>query len=309
MIPQIEGVLSLRKMFDHLNLKQVDGLRVETIIRLSRFVMQNNFFSYNDKFYHQIRGGAMRSGLTLTMANCFMYFFEQSILRQINNSNGLYFRYIDDIFIMTNWPERQLSKQIERWNQFDENIKLTATIGQSTNFLGLYVENENGKWITNVYHKPSHELYYLPFNSIHPLHMKKNISFGMLIRAIRYSSTFQFFIEEREALRVALLLNKYPNSFLEEQFRNVLDKFQVTEQMKHQNYLRLRQKIISQPETKSSTHDTEHMFVHFTYCSSMRSFPTKFKILWRKYFSKSPINDTTPVIGTRNIGNLQLRLA
>ena len=44
MVPQVEGVLSLKKMLDHLKLKQVGGLKVETIIRLSRFVMQNNYF-------------------------------------------------------------------------------------------------------------------------------------------------------------------------------------------------------------------------------------------------------------------------
>ncbi|CAF5069118.1 unnamed protein product, partial [Rotaria magnacalcarata] len=37
MVPQIEGVLSLRKMLNQLHLKQVGGLKIETIIRLSRF--------------------------------------------------------------------------------------------------------------------------------------------------------------------------------------------------------------------------------------------------------------------------------
>ncbi|CAF0944026.1 unnamed protein product [Rotaria sordida] len=47
MIPQVEGVLSLKKMLDYLKLKKVGGLRIETIIRLSRFVMQNNYFVYD----------------------------------------------------------------------------------------------------------------------------------------------------------------------------------------------------------------------------------------------------------------------
>ncbi|CAF1530208.1 unnamed protein product, partial [Rotaria sordida] len=125
MVPQIEGVLSLKKMLDHLKLKQVSGLKIETIIRLSRFVMQNNYFSYEGQYYHQIRRGAMGSPLTLTIANCYMFFYEQQIIRQINNSGGLYFRYIDDIFIVINWPIRHLMKQIDRWNKFDENIKLS----------------------------------------------------------------------------------------------------------------------------------------------------------------------------------------
>jgi hypothetical protein len=47
-IPQVEGVLSLKKMLDHLQLKQIKGLKTEAILRLARYVMQNNYFSYND---------------------------------------------------------------------------------------------------------------------------------------------------------------------------------------------------------------------------------------------------------------------
>ena len=79
----------------------------------------------------------MSSPLTLTIANCYMFFYEQQIVKQIYNSFGLYFRYIDDIFIAINWPHRHLLKQINRWNHFDENINLSANISSSVNFLDL----------------------------------------------------------------------------------------------------------------------------------------------------------------------------
>jgi hypothetical protein len=50
------------------------------------------------------------------------------------------------------------------------------------------------------------------------------------------------------------------------------------------------------------------MFVHFTYCANMRSFPVRFYSLWQKYFQESPVNDITPIIGTRNVDNLQRRI-
>ncbi|CAF4188302.1 unnamed protein product [Rotaria magnacalcarata] len=140
-----------------------------------------------------------------------MFFFQRNIVKQISNSNGLYIRYIDDIFITINWPTQHLSKQIDRWNKFDViNIKLKGQVGYTTNFLDLKIENKSGVLFTEVYHKPSYELYYLPFNSIHPIHMKKNIPFEMLIRAIKYCSAFEAHLYEREKLRMALLLNKYP---------------------------------------------------------------------------------------------------
>ncbi|CAF1422265.1 unnamed protein product, partial [Rotaria sp. Silwood1] len=309
MVPQTEGVLLLKKMLDHLKLKQIGGLKIETIIRLSRFVMQNNYFSYNNKFYHQVRGGAMGSPLTLTIANCYMFFYEQQIVKQINNSGGLYFRYIDDIFLAINWPVRHLFKQIDRWNRFDENIKLSENIGSTANFLDLHIENQDGVLFTSIFQKPSYEPYYLPFNSIHPLHMKKNVVFTMLLRTIRYCSTFQAHLNEREKLRMALLLNKYPNKFINEQFNNILIKLNIKDPLTFNNYSQYRQMVINSPIREKVPIDYKKtIFIHFTYCSSMKTFPVKFHILWNKYFGESPINEIIPILGTRNLNNLQSRL-
>ena len=40
----------------------------------------------------------------------------------------------------------------------------------------------------------------------------------------------------------------------------------------------------------------------------MTTFPRKFHELWNKYFELSPINEVTPILGTRNAKNLQQRL-
>ncbi|CAF4950582.1 unnamed protein product [Rotaria sp. Silwood1] len=246
MVPQTEGVLALKKMLDHLKLKQVGDLKIETIIRLSRFVMQNNYFSYNGQYYHQIRGGAMGSPLTLTVANCYMFFYEQQIIKQINTS---------------------------------ENI------GSTADFLDLHMENQDGQVFTTVYQQQSYEPYYLPFNSIHPLHMKKNIIFTMFLRTIRYCSTFQVYLNEREKLRMALLLNKYPNRIIDEQFNHVLSKCNIDQPLDFNNYNLIREKIIETPiKEKIPVDYGKIMFVHFTYCS------------------------ISPILGTRNAKNLQRQL-
>ena len=117
----------------------------------------------------------MGSPLTLTIANCYIFFFERNICKQVHNSGDLYFRFIDDLFIIINWPKRHLLKQIEKWNQIDPNILLNADVGSSTNFLDLKMMIIDGKLFTEVVHKPSYGPYFLPFTSIHPLYMKKNI--------------------------------------------------------------------------------------------------------------------------------------
>ena len=45
MIPQVEGVLSLKKMIDYAKLKQVGGLKVETIVQMNTMSWKDWFLS------------------------------------------------------------------------------------------------------------------------------------------------------------------------------------------------------------------------------------------------------------------------
>ena len=108
---------------------------------------------------------------------------------------------------------------------------------------------------------------------------------------------------------MALLLNKYPETLIQKQFELVFKKFNITEPLTSQNYSKIRSNIIEIPHQEKLVVDYEkNLFVHFTYCANMKTFPKRFHILWEKYFSLSPINDIRPVLGTRNVLNLQRQL-
>ncbi|CAF4168237.1 unnamed protein product [Adineta steineri] len=108
---------------------------------------------------------------------------------------------------------------------------------------------------------------------------------------------------------MALLLNQYPIKFIDQQFNRLLEKFNIIQPLTSSNYDTIRLQIINSPvKVKEPINYGQSMFVHFTYCSSMKSFPKRFHELWNKYFSESPINDITPMLGTRNANNLQQRL-
>ncbi|CAF3266888.1 unnamed protein product, partial [Rotaria sp. Silwood2] len=93
------------------------------------------------------------------------------------------------------------------------------------------------------------------------------------------------------------------------QFNNVSTKINIDQPLTCNNYDKYRNKVIdlSQKQKISVNYGTT-IFVHFTYCSSMRTFPAKFHRLWDKYFGESPINEIVPILGTRNVNNLQRRL-
>ncbi|CAF4493503.1 unnamed protein product [Rotaria socialis] len=141
MIPQEGGVKAIRKLMEASNINQIDSVKKEIILALARFVMTNNCFYLDGLYYKQIRGGAMGSPFTLIVANAYMYFVERPISKWAIRANSLYYRYIDDLFIMSNVYVDTLTGFVNYWNKFDININLSASIGHAAEYLDLKIEN------------------------------------------------------------------------------------------------------------------------------------------------------------------------
>jgi hypothetical protein len=71
---------------------KIGNLTVNTIIRLACIVLETNCFVYDNKYYKQIRGGAMGSPFTMTLANIYMYEWEQTLISYQQERNELYGR-------------------------------------------------------------------------------------------------------------------------------------------------------------------------------------------------------------------------
>ena len=117
------------------------------------------------------------------------------------------YSYIDDVFFTWNGTREDLDKLLQELNQCHANIKLDYKIGHSLPFLDVLFGNNNGILSTSVYRKPAAEPYVVPFSSDHPRHIFRNIIQAALLRAVRYSSTFEAFNIERRNIQLTLLYN------------------------------------------------------------------------------------------------------
>ncbi|CAF3986224.1 unnamed protein product, partial [Adineta steineri] len=190
-------------------------------------VIEESVFVYRNKYYQQIIGGAMGSPFTLTLANIFMWKWEKESICKELHSLELYGRYIDDIFFTWNDTKENLEQVLEKLNNHHPNIKLEYKIGQSLPFLDVLLTNNNGTLSTSVYRKPAAEPYVVPFTSDHPQHIFRNIIRTALLRAIRYSSTFEAFNVERRNIRLMLLYNGYPSTYINKEFHAFFDQFNL----------------------------------------------------------------------------------
>ncbi|CAF4602870.1 unnamed protein product, partial [Didymodactylos carnosus] len=163
-------------------------MKIDTITRLARLVLDTNCFFYEQKYYQQIRGGAMGSPFTMTLANIYMLEWEQSLIEFQKARNELYGRYIDDVFMTNNLSLEAITDQLRKADEKDANIRISRSIGSSIEFLDVLVENKHGQLRTSVFHKPAAQPYVLPFSSDHPRHIHRSTAKARLLRAARLCS-------------------------------------------------------------------------------------------------------------------------
>ncbi|CAF3086307.1 unnamed protein product [Rotaria socialis] len=80
MIPRHGAIAALQNLSKHADNRRIHGMTIDTITRLARLVLDTNCFVYNNKYYQQIRGGAMGSPFTMTLANVYMWEWEQTLI-------------------------------------------------------------------------------------------------------------------------------------------------------------------------------------------------------------------------------------
>ncbi len=92
MLPQEESLNILTEFLIQHGYQKVKGVPLDAIRKLARIVIKENVFIYEKKFYQQIIGGAMGSAFTLTLANIFMWKWENELVRRQQASNEIYDR-------------------------------------------------------------------------------------------------------------------------------------------------------------------------------------------------------------------------
>ena len=140
------------------NVDVIESINKSEFENLLSLATQESCFMFNDILYKQKDGVAMGSPLGPTMANIFLSFYEMKWLEQCPNEFKpvFYRRYVDDIFVLFESAEH-LSKFHAYLNTYHPNMSFS--IEQEINgkllFLDVEVSQQQGKFVTTVYRKPT----------------------------------------------------------------------------------------------------------------------------------------------------------
>ena len=121
-------------------------------------------------------------------ATLFMGKFEETyILPRIREAILLYYRFIDDIFIIWTRTEEELNRMINELNSLHPTIKFdTQYSKEKINFLDTTIAiTKESTLKTTIYSKPTDQKAYLHAKSYHPKCTKETISYSQALRIKR----------------------------------------------------------------------------------------------------------------------------
>ncbi|XP_044184248.1 uncharacterized protein LOC122964605 [Acropora millepora] len=230
-IPHNEGLEALKEALStlegQLDSEQQRSLN-EDLLSFAELVLRSNNFEFNGNHYLQKRGTAIGTRMAPSYANIFMDRLERRLIKNAEVKPRIWWRYIDDIFIVWTEGEEKLRKFIDYLNSAHETIKFTYKWSKhEIDFLDVKVLNESGMLETDVFIKPTDSHQYLHSSSCHPGACKRSIPFAQAMRLRRICSKSAYF-EKRAGEIVRFLMERcYRKAYVEGQIDKAISSLKA----------------------------------------------------------------------------------
>ena len=131
-IPHEGGLTAIKEALDK---REDKSISTETLMELAECVLKNNIFEHNEDLYKQLRGTAIGTKMAPPYAVIFMGKIEEEFLETQSLKPMVWWRYIDDIFMLWQHGEQNLKVFLEALNCCHSTIKFTADYSKdSVNF-------------------------------------------------------------------------------------------------------------------------------------------------------------------------------
>jgi len=183
-----------------------------------KFVLSSTFFTFNNIIYKQTHGTPMGSPLSLIVADIVMQDLETECIKKLDFHLTFYFRYVDDIILVT--PNDKIDIILQTFNNYHDRLNFTVEHekDRSLSFLDLLITILNNIIYIDWFHKGTFSGRYLSFYSSHPWCHKIGTMYSLIDRAFLLSHPM--FHQKNLELVIDLLLdNGYPLELIFEKIK------------------------------------------------------------------------------------------
>ena len=200
----------------------IPELALRTLLEIC--TMEAPFTDHKGQLYVQVDGVAMGSPLGVLFANFYMGTIEERVFSIIPRPR-LYYRYIDDTFVSVS-SEEELNR-LKR--TFEENSVLKFTFENDNDgslpFLDVLVKQEEDRYVTSVYKKPTNEGLCLNGKSECPKRYLDSVIDSYARRALSHCTTWQDTHKELDRVSQILVNNGFSNATIDSRFKRAIDKW------------------------------------------------------------------------------------
>lgn len=210
-VPETLRIIETRLNNDQ-TLNDRTNLPVKVIMELLDLCTKCNFFELEGKIYRQDEGMAMGSPLSPIFANIFMEEFERKALALAEFKPKVWWRYVDDTFVVFPHGDSKLKEFFEFLNSISPSIRLTMEeeVQNRLAFLDVCVEKDRDVLKTTVFRKKTHTGQYLNFHSNHQKSVKEGVAYSLFDRAKSLCSNNDDLKTEIKKVEQDLVRNGYP---------------------------------------------------------------------------------------------------
>lgn len=164
------------------------NLDFDTFLNVIKFVINELYFRFNEKFYKQISGLPMGLPLSAPLANLVMEELENLIIPKLPFNIPFYKRYVDDI--ITAIPKNQIQQTLKIFNTYHPRLQFTIEIETKSciSFLDILLIRSNNQIKIKWYRKKIASERFLNFKGINPISHKRNVITALIDRAIAFTN-------------------------------------------------------------------------------------------------------------------------
>ncbi|CAF1336877.1 unnamed protein product [Adineta steineri] len=216
-----------RFLFENVLETHINGIANEIIIELVRLFLNNQYILHENKLYKQIRGSHFKSPMTTLLADIYIYYWQQDLVKILHDKNEVFGRHFNEIFMTWNGTEDSLRHVIDTINRTHGHLRMTVNIHDNINYLDANISFTYGKLKTKVARNLNTDAYSLPYVYGHRRFHFLTLLHAALIRATQCCSELFEFINECNDLQISFQYNGFDNNYFTRTLRLFLQEFHI----------------------------------------------------------------------------------
>jgi hypothetical protein len=190
-------------------------------------IMKQNYLQFDQNIYQPRKGIAMGSPISGLIAEIFLQYYEQHIVKNNLDSNIItyYNRYVDDILVIYDSQKTNINNILNFMNSLHKGLEFKATEETNGNisFLDLMITRAHNTLSINIYRKPTTTDLTIHYKSNHPL-QHKTAAYRYMLNRLHNLPLSK--IQKQQELNNILYIarqNGYPFTLINKLNKNILN--------------------------------------------------------------------------------------